>query len=52
MENRLVFNSFNEIMNGNGEIIEIGDITKNFVIADLSVDYPVSDTDVWRWTYA
>jgi len=42
----------NGIVRGNGKIIEIGDITKNYVIAYLPVDYPVIDTDVWGWTYA
>ena len=42
----------NGIMSGNGKVIEIGDITKNYVIAEVPVDYPVIDTDSWGWTYA
>ena len=42
----------NGIMPGNGEIIEIGDITKNFIIAKLPPEYPIIDTGVWGWTFA
>ena len=37
---------------GNGEVVELGDITKNFVIADVPIDYPIIDTGTWGWTYA
>ncbi len=37
---------------GNGSVIELGDITKNFVIAEVPIDYPVFDTGTWGWTYA
>jgi endoglucanase len=41
------------IVPGTGKIVELGDMdTKNWVIADVPVDYPVIDTDVWGWTYA
>ena len=42
----------NGIMPGNGETIEIGDITKNFIIAELPSEYPIIDTGVWGWTFA
>ncbi len=42
----------NGIMPGNGGIIEIGDITKNFIIAELPPEYPIIDTGVWGWTFA
>ena len=42
----------NGIMPGNGETIEIGDITKNFIIAELPPEYPIIDTGVWGWTFA
>jgi len=34
----------NGIMPGNDETIEIGDIAKNFIIADLPPEYPIIDT--------
>ena len=38
---------------GAGKTIEIGDLrTKNWVIANVPIDYPIIDTDVWGWTYA
>ena len=37
---------------GNGEVVGLGDITKNFVIADVPIDYPIIDTGTWGWTYA
>ncbi|MCK4349547.1 MAG: glycoside hydrolase family 9 protein, partial [Candidatus Krumholzibacteria bacterium] len=41
------------IVSGTGNTIELGDMdTKNFVIADVPIDYPIIDTDVWGWTYA
>jgi endoglucanase len=42
----------NGIMPGNGETIEIGDITKNFIVAELPPEYPIIDTGVWGWTFA
>ncbi len=42
----------NGIVRGNGGIVEIGDITKNYVIAQVPEDYPIIDTQVWGWTYA
>ena len=36
---------------GNGKIVEIGDITKNWVIAEVPVDYPIIDTYGWGWTF-
>ncbi|MCD4772167.1 MAG: glycoside hydrolase family 9 protein, partial [Bacteroidales bacterium] len=42
----------NGIMPGKGEPIEIGDITKNFIIADLPPEYPIIDKGVWGWTFA
>jgi len=41
----------NGLFSGKGKIIEIGDITKNYIIAEVPTDYPVIDTDVWGWTY-
>lgn len=41
------------IVSGMGSTIELGDMdTKNFVIANVPIDYPLIDTDVWGWTYA
>ncbi len=40
------------IYSGIGKVVELGDITKNFVIADVPIDYPIFDTDVYGWTYA
>jgi endoglucanase len=37
---------------GNGGILELGDITKNFIIAEVPIDYPIFDTGTWGWTYA
>lgn len=37
---------------GNGGVVELGDITKNFVIAEVPIDYPIFDTGTWGWTYA
>ncbi|MFH1748877.1 MAG: glycoside hydrolase family 9 protein, partial [Planctomycetota bacterium] len=43
----------NGIENGNGGVIYLGDLdTKNFVIAEVPLDYPVIDTGVWGWTYS
>lgn len=36
---------------GNGKIVEIGDVTKNWVIAKVPVDYPIIDTYGWGWTF-
>ncbi len=42
----------NGITAGNGEKRYLGDTdTKNIVIADVPVDYPLIDTDVRGWTY-
>ncbi len=41
----------NGFKSGNGEIVEIGDITKNWVIAEVPVDYPIIDTYGWGWTF-
>ncbi|MCD4769498.1 MAG: glycoside hydrolase family 9 protein [Bacteroidales bacterium] len=41
----------NGFKSGTGEIVEIGDITKNWVIADVPVDYPIIDTYGWGWTF-
>ncbi len=41
------------IYSGKGELLELGDLdTKQWVVADVPIDYPVIDTDVWGWTYA
>ncbi len=41
------------IVPGTGGTVELGDTdTKNWVIADVPVDYPLIDTDVHGWTYA
>ena len=37
---------------GNGGPLELGDITKNFIIAEVPIDYPIFDTGTWGWTYA
>ena len=36
---------------GNGKIVEIGDITKNWIIAEVPADYPIIDTYGWGWTF-
>ncbi len=41
----------NGFKSGTGEIVEIGDITKNWVIADVPEDYPIIDTYGWGWTF-
>ena len=41
----------NGLTTGNGKTIEIGDITKNFIIAEVPIDYPVIDTYGWGWTF-
>ncbi|MCK4872897.1 MAG: glycoside hydrolase family 9 protein, partial [Phycisphaerales bacterium] len=41
------------IVSGEGHTIGLGDMdTKNFVITQVPIDYPIIDTDVWGWTYA
>jgi hypothetical protein len=41
------------IVPGEGTTIELGDMdTKNWVIADVPLDYPILDTDVHGWTFA
>ena len=41
------------IVPGTGKKIELGDMdTKNWVIADVPIDYPIMDSDVWGWTYS
>ena len=40
------------IHSGTGELMELGDITKNFIITEVPIDYPVIDTGTWGWTYA
>jgi len=43
----------NGIMSGDGDALYLGDTdTKNFVIAEVPLDYPVIDTDVSGWTYS
>jgi hypothetical protein len=43
----------NGIVSGNGGIAYLGDMdTKNFVLAEVPMDYPLIDTGVWGWTYA
>ena len=37
---------------GNDGLLELGDITKNFIIAEVPIDYPIFDTGTWGWTYA
>ncbi|MEA3480130.1 MAG: glycoside hydrolase family 9 protein [Bacteroidota bacterium] len=42
----------NGIVGGKGKPFDLGDFTKNFVVADVPIDYPVIDTDVWGFTFA
>ncbi|MCD4735552.1 MAG: glycoside hydrolase family 9 protein [Bacteroidales bacterium] len=42
----------NGIVGGKGKVMDLGDFTKNFVVADVPIDYPVIDTDVWGFTFA
>ena len=42
----------NGIVGGKGKALDLGDFTKNFVVADVPIDYPVIDTDVWGFTFA
>jgi len=40
------------IHSGTGKLMELGDITKNFIITEVPIDYPIMDTGTWGWTYA
>ena len=41
----------NGIVGGKGKVVDIGDFTKNFIIADVPLEYPIIDTGVWGWTF-
>ncbi|MCK4466239.1 MAG: glycoside hydrolase family 9 protein [Bacteroidales bacterium] len=42
----------NGIVGGKGKVLDLGDFTKNFIVAEVPIDYPVIDTDVWGFTFA